>query len=482
MRGRMTVGGEVAVCVDMDGTLVLSDLGVESVFALLRRNPLYLLLLPWWLRRGLAAFKREIARRVELDVTRLPYDARVLAWLRGQDARPRLLCTASDARLAEAVARHLGGFDAVLASDGRVNLAGARKAAALVARCGERGFDYAGNARADLKVWAHARNAIVVNAPAPVLRAAQAQGRVARVFAREHAPWRECWRALRPHQWAKNLLVFVAPLAAHRLDAGTVAHALVAFAAFCLCASAAYVLNDLLDLEADRQHPRKRERVFAAGRLSPLAGLWLVPLLLLAALAWASLLGQGFVLVLLGYGLTTLMYSLWFKRLPALDVVVLALLYTLRIVAGGVAIPVEVSGWLLAFALCLFLGLALLKREIEFARVPAAGDSRLGGRGYRHRQRALLRGCGIAAGSAAVVVLALYVDSTKSAALYTHPDRLWGLVALLALWLARLWQLATRGRMHDDPLVYALRDRGSRWLLGVLLVLFGIAAVVHVPR
>ena len=331
---------DVPLCVDMDGTLVLTDLGVESVLALVRRNPLYLFALPFWLLHGIAHFKREIARRVELDVTRMPCDERVVEWLRGQGDRQRVLCTATDASLANALAAHVGLFDAVIASDGVTNLSGARKADELVARYGEHGFDYAGNARADIAVWAHARQAIVVNARAGVLRAAQAQGRVARVFARAGGAWREMGRALRPHQWAKNLLVFVAPLAAHRADAVSARHALIAFAAFCLCASAAYVLNDLLDLDADRRHPRKRLRPFAAGRLPLLAGLFAAPLLTLAAFAFAATLSGAFVAALLAYGTTTLAYSLWLKRLPVADVLVLAVLYTLRIVGGGVAIPV----------------------------------------------------------------------------------------------------------------------------------------------
>lgn len=458
---------DVPLCVDMDGTLVLTDLGVESVLALVRRNPFYLFALPFWLLRGLAHCKREVARRVELDVTRMPYDERVVEWLRGQGDRPRVLCTASDASLADAVAAHVGLFDAVVASEGAANLSGSCKAAALVARYGEGGFDYAGNARADLAVWARARQAIVVNAPARVLRAARAQGRVERVFARTGGAWREAWRALRPHQWAKNLLVFVAPLAAHRADAVSARHALVAFAAFCLCASAAYVFNDLLDLDADRRHPRKRLRPFAAGRLPLLAGLFAAPLLTFAAFALAATLSGAFVATLFAYGTTTLAYSLGFKRLPVVDVLVLATLYTLRIVAGGVAIPVEVSDWLLAFSMCLFLGLAMLKRDTEIGRMPATPDAALSGRGYRVRHRGAIRAFGLLAGAGAVAVLALYIDSTKSAALYAHQHRLWWLVALLGAWLARLWHLAARGRMHDDPIVFALTDAAS--LVALLL-------------
>jgi len=460
---------DVPLCVDMDGTLVLTDLGVESVLALVRRNPLYLFALPFWLLRGIAHFKREVARRVELDMTRMPCDERVVEWLRTQDHRPRVLCTAADSSLADAMAAHVGLFDAVIASDGTTNLSGTRKAAALVSRHGERGFDYAGNARPDLAVWAHARHAIAVNARAGVLRAAQAQGRVTRVFARASGAWREMARALRPHQWAKNLLVFVAPLAAHRTDAVSARHALVAFAAFCLCASAAYVLNDLLDLDADRRHARKRLRPFASGRLPLLAGLFATPLLTLAAFALAATLSGRFLATLFAYGTTTLAYSLWLKRLPIVDVLVLAALYTLRIIGGGIAIPVDVSGWLLAFSMCLFLGLAMLKRDTELGRLPATPDAALSGRGYRVRHHGAIRAFGVVAGIGAVIVLALYIDSTKSAALYAHQHRLWWLVPLLGAWLARLWRLAARGRMHDDPIVFALTD-------GVSLVALVLAA------
>ncbi len=448
----------VPLCVDMDGTLVRSDLSIESALALVRRNPLYLFALPWWLLRGLAYCKREIARRIVPEVAQLPFDPRMLGWLREQFTRTRVLCTASDRRVAEAVAARVGLFDAVLASDGKVNLSGRRKAAALVARFGERGFDYAGNSRADLAVWAKARRAIVVNARPDVLRSARKRTKIDRVFAPATGVWGELLRALRPHQWTKNLLVFVAPLAAHRIDADLARHALIAFVAFCLCASAAYLLNDLLDLDADRAHPRKHLRPFADGRLSLLSGLFGVPVLLLAAFACAMLLPMPFTWALLAYAVTTLVYSLWLKRLPVIDVLVLAGLYTLRIVAGGAAVAVEISIWLVAFAMSLFLGLALLKREIEFSRLASGPLDRLRGRGYRLRDRSVVRAAGIVAGAAAVAVLALYIDSTKSAELYAQPQRLWWLVPLLAAWLVRLWMLAARGRMHDDPLVFALTD------------------------
>lgn len=458
---------DVPLCVDLDGTLIHSDLLVESAFALLRRNPFYLVLFPVWLMRGRAHLKQEIARRAQVDIARLPYDERVLAWLREDPRRPRLLCSAADQRLAREVAAHVGGFDEVLASDGIRNLGGRRKAEVLHGRYGERGFDYAGNAPVDLAVWRHARHAIVANAPAWLLRRVRAAHTLERAFERRHAGFGAWLRALRVHQWSKNLLLFVPLLAAHRVfDAAAVASTLVAFLAFSLCASATYLVNDMVDLDADRRHPRKRFRPFAAGTLPLAAGLVAAPLLVIVAIALALRLPAGFLPLLLAYAATTLAYSFLLKRVAVLDVLTLSALYTLRIVAGGEAIPVEISSWLLAFSLFLFLGLALVKRYAEVERVAAEAGTHIAGRGYHVAHRLPILIAGIVSSALGVVVLAFYIDSTKSAQLYSSPHLLWLLTPLLAFWLARVWRIARAGRMHDDPVVFALTDRIS---LGVLV-------------
>ena len=465
---------DVPLCVDLDGTLIRSDLVLETAFALLRKNPLYLVCCLFWLARGRAYLKRAIALRVNVNVTRLPYDGRVLAWLRGEaGARRRILCTASDRILADAVAAHVGGFDEVLGSDGVRNLGGQGKAAVLCERFGERGFDYAGNAAIDQYVWRHARRAIVINAAPGVLRGARRVCEVERVFAREGGGWRAWLAALRPHQWLKNMLVFVPLLAAHMaLVPDALLHSAIAFVAFSLCASAAYVLNDLFDLDADRPHPRKRARPFAAGRLPLQHGLVAAPLLTLAAFAIAALLSAQFMLVLLAYAVITVAYSLLLKRVAMLDVVTLAALYTVRIIAGAVAIPVEASFWLLAFSMFLFLSLAMVKRYTEIRRVAASGESRVSGRGYAVDDMALILALGTSAGYLSVLVLAFYINSTKSAALYTQHKVLWLLAPILLYWISRVWLLARRGDMHDDPVVFALTDRVS---LAVLVV---FAAVI----
>ncbi|MBS0590908.1 MAG: UbiA family prenyltransferase, partial [Proteobacteria bacterium] len=409
---------DIPLCVDLDGTLIRSDLLVESALALAQRNPLNVLRCGFWLLRGKAAMKREIAARSEVDVTLLPYDERVIARLR-DSTRHRVLCTASDRKYADAVAAHLGVFDEVLASDGERNLAGANKARALVERYGERGFDYAGNARPDIAVWRSARRAIVVNASEGLAASAAAVTDIDEVLPREAGGLRVWLKALRLHQWLKNLLVFLPLLASHKLfqfDAALLS--LFAFIAFGLCASGVYVLNDLLDLESDRNHPRKRLRPFAAGALPLASGLVAAPSLTVAAFALALAVGAKFALVLFGYWLLTLAYSFRLKRIAMLDTVVLAALYTVRIVAGTAAIHSALSFWLLAFSMFLFLSLALVKRYTELHGLAQQGRNRTDGRGYEVDDLSLIQSLGGASGYLAVLVLALYINSAASEVLY----------------------------------------------------------------
>ncbi len=450
------------LCVDLDGTLLRSDSLVESALDVAARAPWSLPARLARLRHGRAALKRALAEGATLDPARLPYDPRVLALLAASADRPRVLCTGADAAIARAIADHLGLFDAVIASDGDRNLTGEAKAAALVERFGERGFDYVGDGRADLAVWARARGAIVVGGGDALAREA---GRRCTLLA--HWPAAPgglgAWLgALRPHQWLKNLLVFVPLLAAHRmLDPASAIAGVGAFLAFCLCASGAYLLNDLLDLPADRAHPRKRERALASGRIAPAAALLAAPALAAAGLGLALAIGPGLAALVASYVGATLAYSLGLKRVAALDVVALALLYTLRVLAGAAAIGVPVSFWLLAFSMFIFTSLALLKRCTELVAMRGDGRVAAEGRGYHLDDLPLLRAVGASAGLVAVLVLALYIDSPESRALYARPEALWLLCPLLLGWVLRAWLLAHRGRMHDDPVVFALTDRGS---------------------
>lgn len=458
------VSAPVPLCVDLDGTLIRSDLLLESVLLLLKRNLLYVLLLPLWLLRGKATLKSRIAARVELNPAALPYNSEFLDWLRAERATGRSLwlCTAANQRLAEAVASHLGLFDGVLASDDSVNLAGTAKATRLVERFGERGFGYCGNETCDLKVWQHALEAIVVSGGTRLAQDAATVSRVTHTFPSKSRTLKAMIRALRPHQWSKNVLVLVPLFAAHRAsDSASLLDGVLAFVAFSLCASSVYLLNDLFDLEADRVHPRKSKRPFAAGDLSLLTGLAMIPFLLGAAVMIAAFLPDKFQLVLGTYYLVTCCYSFLLKRLVVIDALSLAGLYTLRIIAGAAAVSVPLSFWLLLFSVFLFLSLAFVKRFSELDALRRRQRVRAAGRDYHVEDLSLLQSLGTSAGYLSVLVLALYINSPEIQTLYHHPKAIWTLCVIMLYWISRVWMMAQRGLMHDDPVVFALKDRQS---------------------
>lgn len=466
---------DVPLCVDLDGTLLRSDLLHESILALLRQNVLYALLLPVWLMRGKAHFKREIARRISLPVGQMPYDARVLEVLRASAHRQRVLCTAADETLAQAIASHLGVFDLVIASDGAVNLAGSAKADALVRLFGVRGFDYMGNHAVDLDVWKSARRAWVVNAPDALHTRARSVCDVEAVWPRARVGAMGWAKAFRVHQWLKNVLVFVPLFAAHLFfDAASVIVAIAAFIAFSACASGVYLTNDLLDLGSDRMHPRKRQRPFASGLIPVSQGALASVVVTVSGFAIAFWVSVAFAIALGIYWLTTLAYSFRLKRVEMLDVIVLAGLYTIRIIAGAVAIAVPLSFWLLAFSMFVFLSMAMLKRYTELLAMASDGRESASGRGYATTDLPLLQSLGGAAGYTAVMVLALYINSAESVELYSRPHMLWLICPLLLYWISRAWSVAHRGNMHDDPVIFAVKDRTSQlviFLCGLALLL-----------
>ncbi len=464
---------------DLDGTLVAGDTLAETALQLLATRPVALLRALAGGRAGRAVLKQRIARDAGLDPASLAYRGDMLA-LAGQarrEGRHVVLATAADAGVAHAVAGHLALFDEVIASDGHTNLKGAAKAAALAARFGVRGFDYAGDAAADLPVWAQARRALVVAPSAALLaraRAVCADVVVVGASPSRGARLRLVARAMRLHQWAKNLLVFVPVLAAHQLAGGRPVKATLGFLAFSLCASSVYLLNDLLDLPHDRLHPTKRRRPFASGALPLSWGPGLTGLLLAGALLAASALPAGFLAMLAAYYVSTLAYSFVLKRRAVWDVVALAGLYTLRIFAGAAATDIPISPWLLAFSLFLFFCLAVVKRLTELVLfVRAGGTEGLSGRGYRAEDLDMLRSMAASSGYMAVLVMALYVNGNEVASLYHHPSVLWALCPILLFWVSRLLMLSNRGQMNDDPVVFALRDRVSL-MAGVA----GLAAIL----
>ncbi|MET1079734.1 MAG: UbiA family prenyltransferase [Pseudomonas sp.] len=466
--------------VDLDGTLLRSDILLESALVFVKAQPLRLLAPLAWLAKGKAHLKERLAHSVDLNVASLPYDPAVIALIETERGKGRkvVLATASHRRYAEQIAEHLQLFDQVLASDGQTNLTDKAKRDCLVAAFGERGFDYVGNSMDDLSVWSAARHAYVANPERGVLGRAQVQGNVEQVLDQHRAGLKDWLKALRVHQWMKNLLIFVPLLAGHQLNnPALLLKAVIAFVLFGLCASSVYLLNDLLDLEDDRHHPTKRKRPFAAGVLALKAGVLLCPLLLVLAFAGAACwLPWPFMAALGLYYVITLAYSIWLKRLMVVDVITLAALYTMRIIAGAMAVALVPTFWLLAFSMFVFLSLALVKRYAELRVARSKGHTdKARGRGYYPDDLEMIASMGAASGYLSVMVLALYIQDGATAAMYRHPEIIWSACPLLLFWISRMWMLTHRGAMHDDPIVFAIKDRVSLVTCGLIALVFWLA-------
>lgn len=460
--------------VDLDGTLLDSDFLVESAFAYVRSHPLGVFNLLIWLLRGKAHLKSRLVEVTEIDIAVLPYNQKLLEWLRQRraDGWRLVLATATHERHAQAMASHLDIFDHVHGTRADRNLSGDAKRDMLATEYGSAQFEYVGNAKADFPIWRVASRAHIVNPERGVLAKARKLSNFGELFQTRPGYVKSLVKALRPHQWLKNLLLFVPLAASHKMaEASLLWDGLIAFISFGACASSVYVLNDLLDLQDDRKHRSKRFRPLASGALPIKHGVILAPVLLAVAvgLAW-WLLPLPFLLVLLGYYVVTLAYSLWLKRLALIDVVTLALLYTVRIIAGVAAFQMVVTFWIITFSLFVFLSLALVKRytELHGARLKDTQEKTLG-RGYYPGDFELLASLGGGAGYVSVLVLALYVNEAAATGLYRHPQLLWLACPLLLFWISRVWLLAHRGAMHDDPIVFAIKDATSRWV-GVLFV------------
>jgi 4-hydroxybenzoate polyprenyltransferase/phosphoserine phosphatase len=464
--------------VDLDGTLVASDLLIETAFSELGRRPRSLLDMLAALSHGKAALKHRLAAPADFDPSTLPYDPEVLAAIRQASAngRPVYLASASNRRLVEKVADHLGLFAGWFASDETTNLAGIVKAKQLVQAFGEGGFDYIGNDAADLPVWEKAARAIAIRTPARVKRRLEKSARDVDHLPCERPTWRTWVKLLRVHQYAKNALILVPLLTAHLFTLESVVHALVAIVAFSLCASSVYILNDLVDLQDDRGHRTKCNRPLASGAIPLLHGVIAAPLLFLSSILVAATVSLPFLGVLLGYFALTTAYSFVLKRMMLVDVITLAGLYAIRVFGGAVAVDVVISKWLLGFCVMIFMSLALIKRYVELAARRDASLPDPANRDYRTSDLDMVAALAAAAGFNAITVFALYISSASVNALYTRPEILWLVGLLLLYWIARALMLASRRLMDDDPVVFALKDRVSLATIAAAGVLF-LAAV-----
>ena len=464
--------------VDLDGTLLRSDMLHESFWSAFGRDWRSPFLAAAALSRGRAALKSQLATASAVDANTLPYDAKVMAFVEAwrQSGGRTALVTASDQRFAKSIAEHLGIFDEVHGTTGKLNLKGEQKGQFLEERFGLKGFAYMGDANADLPVWKRANKAITVNAPAALRREAERVCDTVEHLVTEARSVTPYITALRPHQWLKNVLVFLPMLAGHQLGGQMVLRSFLAFVGFSLVASSVYVLNDLLDLAADRAHPRKKNRPFAAGSIPIAHGIWMAAgLLVLGALLTIGL-GWDSLLVMAGYCVLATAYSLHLKRRMVVDIGVLAGLYTARIVAGGVATGIPLSVWLLAFSVFFFLSLAAVKRQVELVDSAKRGNLMATGRGYHVDDLPIISMIALGAGYVSVLVMTLYINSPAVVELYAHPQVLWGVCIVLLYWITRTVLVAHRGHMHDDTVVYAAKDRISQVCL-VIILAFVLGAV-----
>lgn len=465
--------------VDLDGTLTPTDTLLESIVLLLKRSLLNALKLPFWLAKGRAFFKGQIARNVAFRGELLPLRQPLLDYLREQKAEGRtlVLATAAHQSIAEAVAKHVGLFDEVIATVDR-NLKGREKLRAIQERIGDR-FVYVGDSISDLNIWKGSKGAVIVGSPFGI-GAVRRSVPIEREFPVRRFNLLTWLRALRVHQWAKNLLVFVPLLTAFAFwELGAIFTAALAFVNFSLAGSATYLVNDLLDLNNDRAHPRKNRRPLASGELTIPAAMMMATILLTAGLTLAYFVGAPFFLALLTYLIITSAYSWTLKKVMLIDVLILASLYTLRILAGALAIDVAISSWLLLFSIFIFFSLALVKRCSELVSLRDTAGTATRGRNYRVSDLAILWPMGVGAGLCSVIVFAMFISTMSVSQDYETPQLMWLAVIGLTYWISRLWIKTARGEMHDDPLVFALKDFGSRFTIAAIIAVTLVAHYIE---
>ncbi len=470
------------LCVDLDGTLIHTDCLFETLVGAIQANPLVLFQVPGWLIRGRSHLKQELAKRFCPSPALLPWNQEVLEYVRKarQDGRQTLLVTASDQAVARKIAEHANLFDDVLASDGEINLKGPHKAQQLVDRFGKKGFDYIGNEACDMEIWRAAGQALMAHTSPGLEKRARAEGLpVVAIGPERPTVAGQVVKACRPHQWAKNLLLFLPLFSAHLYhNADLLAKAGISFLAMGLCASVVYLMNDLLDLESDRIHESKKKRPFASGKLPLHVGLFLVPVLFAVSFALSTLVNGTFTMMLGGYFIATCAYSFHLKQKVLVDVFVLSGLYSLRIWMGATIScgptpdqrAIEISHWLITFSSLIFLSLAMAKRYSELHNLQQLQRDHTAGRGYRVSDMPLIVQFGSISGYLAVLVLALYVSSDASRSLYQRPTALWMACPLLLYWISRVWLITYRGKMREDPVVFAVRDKVS-YAVGLLILL-----------
>lgn len=467
-----------ALCLDLDGTLIKSDALFESVFQLIKVNPLFIFFIPIWLMKGKPNLKEQIDKRIDFNATTLPYNQDLIDYAIEQRALGRkvYLATASHISIAEKVDKHLGIFDGIYATKDGYNLKSEKKAKVLNEEFGKGNYVYAGDAKVDFNIWKDSAAAIVVSNNKSFIESVNKSFPIEKSFYDEVNLPKKIIKEIRVYQWVKNILLFLPIILAHSLgNFKELSDVIIGFFSFSISASFVYVLNDLLDLDSDRSHPRKRFRPLASGDLPIQIGIALVPILLITGIGLSFMLSFKFQLILLSYIILTTAYSFSLKKIPILDIILLATLFTSRIIAGAFAADVDLSMWILAFSMFFFMNLAVLKRYIELLVMKNKNEIEAKGRGYTIEDMGLLLSIGPAAGFLSVLVFVLYIDSSQALGLYTNPKALWLISPIFLYWISRIWHLSVRGKMTDDPIVFAMKDKAS-YIVGLLILIIAVVA------
>ncbi|MCF8032848.1 MAG: UbiA family prenyltransferase [Desulfarculaceae bacterium] len=464
------------LCVDLDGTLLLGDSLWYAVATLLHHAPFAFLRIAATIFKGKAHFKAALCQEaLKYDIV-FSYNNDVLHWLQEEkkSGRPLYLVTGADRRIAEIVTKQVAVFDGMMTSDGETNLTSGNKAKALATKFGASNYDYIGDSVKDMAACRQAQKAYLVRPTRSLLNKYQAQGIEA------ETPWgmaksqlAQLIKTMRPHQWAKNLLLFVPFILAHNFETQVIFKAVFAFVAFCFLASGVYICNDLLDQESDRRHPHKKDRPIASGGLNPNLAFAAAIVLLAVSLFIGSLLNSIFFATIVLYLLANVAYSVALKKAKLVDVLILAGLFSLRIFAGGVATEVPISDWLIVFSIFFFLNLAFLKRFIEVNHMQA--DEKMPGRDYYGSDRLFLFIAGVSSGYLSVLVFLLYLTSAHAKELYKHPKLLILICPILIYWVSRMWLYAHRGLIKGDPVIFALKGKQG-YLVGLLIMAIIFAA------
>jgi len=463
--------------VDLDGTLTRTDTLIESILLLIKKSPLIVFYLPLWLIRGRLFFKNKIAERISLNVETLPYNENLIAFLKDQKlaGRKLVLATAAHESIATKVSNYLGLFDDVISSDETTNVKGETKLSEIRNKYGDK-FSYAGDSSIDLPIWKSAQSAILVNVNKKVRDSILPSVQIEKEFSNSFNLFRTWIKALRVHQWIKNLLIFVPLLTAFNFtDTEKIVTSTLGFLSFSLVASGTYIFNDLWDLTADRLHPKKRKRPFASAKIPIPVGTLVALFIISSGLLLSFLVSKGFCLILLFYLALTKTYSIRLKKYVLVDVIMLAFLYTLRIIAGSIAINVTTSAWLLAFSIFIFMSLALIKRCSELVVLKQNSIETTQGRDYSVNDLVILWPLGIGAGFSSIIFFSLFISTPETLHKYQTPELLWLVSAGLIYWLSKMWIKTARGEMHDDPIIFAITNRESLFTIIVMVIIVIIA-------